>query len=383
MYLAMMRKEIKQFLRSKGDILMMFIFPIVLITTLSVGLKNMMSNSTELFGSGDEYSIVYYTMEEETKYKEGFNAFVSEVKETVNIKFEEVDSLDEIIDKVDNYDAMVHINIDNDGFKVYSSSKGDKLKSKVFRSVFEGILNEYAVYETIGEFNPKAFINLVENKYDEYVIEDTDNKTRDVSSSEYYTFAELALIILFVSQVVAETIYKEKQLTTINRIRLSKVTEGVMIASKISLGIMIAVIQTFLVYAYSSIVLKVDWGEHTIKFLILFIVFGVFASVLGAIIGLISKKDTTISGLLNGLIFFICALGGCYTPLNMIVSVPILNRLMYISPIYWINTATSGMICGLESNAYMIAIAIPTILSIIGLIVTLLIMKNRGGLAND
>ena len=57
----------------------MFIFPIVLITTLSVGLKNMMT-SQDLFGSGDEYSKVYYTIEGDTKYEEGFLALKKGLK---------------------------------------------------------------------------------------------------------------------------------------------------------------------------------------------------------------------------------------------------------------------------------------------------------------
>ena len=74
MFLAMLKKELKQFLRAKRTFIFMFIFPIVLITTLSVGLKNMMT-SGDIFGSGDEYSKVYYTIDEDSKYKEGFLAF--------------------------------------------------------------------------------------------------------------------------------------------------------------------------------------------------------------------------------------------------------------------------------------------------------------------
>lgn len=383
MFLAMIKKEFKQFFRSKGDVVMMFVFPIVLITTLSVGLKNMMSNSQDVFGTGDEYSIVYYTIEEGSKYKDGFNSFTDGVSETVNIKFEQVASQESVIEKVDSDAGMLHINITKDGFNLYTSKNGEKTKSKVFRSVFESMLNEYAVFETIGEFNPKAFTNLVQNKYDDYVVKDDAGEMRDVTSSEYYTFAELALIILYVSQIVAESIYKETQLLTINRVRLSKVKESALIASKVAFGVFITIIQTLLIYVYTSTVLKVNWGDNTLKFMLLFFVFGIFASIVGAMIGLAAKKDTTIAGVTSGMIFSICALGGCYTPLSMIIGIPVISKLVYLSPIYWINTATSTMISGGQSSAYMIALVVPIGLAVICLGLYTVIMKNRGGLIND
>lgn len=377
MFLAMIKKEFKQFFRSKGEVIMMFVFPIVLITTLSFGLKSMMSGSSDIFGPGNKYSIVYYTLDENSKYKDGFIEFIKGVEETVNVKFEKVASQESSIEDVDKGNGILHIDVTKEGFRIYTSKNGEKTQSKVFRSVFESMLNEYAVFETIGEFNPKAFESLVENKYDEYVIKGEGKVDRYVSSSEYYTFAELALIILYVIQVVAESVYKETKLSTINRIRLSKIKENSMIAAKVIFGVVMATIQTLLVYVYSSIVLDVDWGENTLRFILLFIVFGVFASVAGAIIGICAKKDTTIVGVSNTIIFSTCALGGCYTPLSIIMGIPLIKSIAYLSPIYWINTATSSMVCGLESRAYTIALIIPIVLSVICLGMYAMIMRKR------
>ena len=72
---------------------------------------------------------------------------------------------------------------------------------------------------TIVELNPESFRNLVQNAYDEYVVSEDVNGKRTVTAAEYYTFAELALIILNVAAVIGELVYKEKQLNTINRIK--------------------------------------------------------------------------------------------------------------------------------------------------------------------
>ena len=380
MYLAMLKKEFKQFFRSKGNVVLLFLFPVILITTLSLGLKDMMSGSADIYGGDSESTKAYYTITGDSNYKEGFMSFTKGVEESLSIKFEETSELDNVEEEVDNYKALVHIEVGSDGFKLYTSKKGEKIQGKVFRSIFDSMLNEYGTFETIGKYNPKAFSNLVQNKYDDYVVKEKLDGTRDVSAAEYYTFAELALIIFFIAQTVGESVYKETQLRTINRIRLSKVKENVMIGAKVSLGILIGIIQTILIYVYSSTVLDVDWGANTVKFILLFITFAIFSSVVGAIVGLCAKKDTSVGGSLSAVTFIICALGGCYTPLNMLVGIPLLNKLMYISPIYWINTATSSMICGLESKAYAIALIIPIVLSAVCLIAYLAIMKKGEGL---
>jgi ABC-2 type transport system permease protein len=116
MFLAMLKKEFKQMLASKKNLIFMFLFPILLITTLSVGLKSLMT-SKDIFGSGNEYSKVYYAVSGDTKYEHGFLDFKKGVEEAVNIKFEETSTLDSVKDEVDNYNALVHIDVNSDGFK--------------------------------------------------------------------------------------------------------------------------------------------------------------------------------------------------------------------------------------------------------------------------
>lgn len=382
MFLAMLKKEFKQMLRSKKNLIVMFLFPIILITTLSIGLKNMMA-SKDIFGSGNEYSKVYYTINGNTKYAQGFLEFKEGVEEAVNIKFEETSSLDMVEDEVDKYNALVHIEVNDSSFNLYSSKNGEKIKTKIFRGIFESILNEYAAFETIGKYNPRAFENLVQNKYDEYVVKKDIGEARNITSAEYYTFAELALIILYIASIVGESVYKEKQLTTINRIRLSKMRESFLIGAKVLVGIIISILQTLLVYVYSTHVLDVDWGENIFKFMSMFFTFGVFASVIGALVGIIAKNDTTVIGSIQVSIVVICFLGGAYTPLSIMVGMGPISKLLFISPVYWINTAIGSLLCGIESNAYLIALIMPLGLSALCLLAYFGILRNKGGFAND
>ena len=351
MLFVMLKKELKMFFRSKGNVIMLFLFPIVLMTILSLSLNNLMGSQIEIFKESDKDSIVYYSVEDSSKYKDGFLMFKDEIKKGINIEFKKVENLETVKESIDEKKAIAYVSLYESNFDIYTSKSGDNMKAKVFKSMLESLLNKYGAYEVIGELNPEAFKSLVQNSYDEYVVSEDVNGKKTVTASEYYTFAELALIILNVSSVIGELVYKEKQLNTINRIKMSKSNEKIMILSKVILGTII---------------------------ILLFVVFGLFSSMLGAIVGIVSKTDTAASGLLNGATFIICALGGCYSTRAMITSIPIINKIMYISPIYWINTATSTMICGLKSNLYLVAIIIPIVLSILVLISYVIIIKKRG-----
>ena len=61
---------------------------------------------------------------------------------------------------------------------------------------------------------------------------------------------------------------------------------------------------------------------------------------------------------------------------------PGLNNLVYLSPIYWIDTAISSSLCNIESNSYAIALGIPIVLSIIMISIYLIFAKRKGGIAN-
>lgn len=378
MYLAILKKDLKQFFRGKVNIIILLIFPIILITTLSVGLESIMDGG-HVF---EDESTVYYTISEKSPYKKGFLEFRKAVDESINIKFKEAKNLNEIKEKVDNYEALAYIEFNGEEIEYYESDKGVKLEGRIFKEVFNSFLKECGTYETIGNFNKEAFSSFVQSKYSSFVEEESLNGAKKLTAGEFYTFAELALIIAFLGQTIGELTFKEKRLTTVNRIVISKASHLIMMLSKISLGVIIGTVQTLLVYGYTSLVLKIDWGENTIKFIILFIIFALFMSVSGAVIGALAKTEGIASGILNVFSFIWGALGGCFTPLAMIISIPIINKLVYLSPIYWISTATSTMICGFNTVAYTVAIIIPIGLSIIFLSVYFIKRNNKGGIIN-
>lgn len=383
MFLNMLKKEFTVFFRNKGEIFMLFVFPIILITTLSLGLKSMMEYGSDIFEEDGKESIVYYSIDDDAvDYSMGFMSFKEGVEDAVSLKFEETSSLEEVEEEVDNYDAVAFVNVKKDGFSFYSSKKGEKIQSKIVKSMFENLLNEYSIYNTVGQYNKEAILNLVNTEYESYVENESIGDARDITSTEFYTFAELALIVMYIATYIAESVYSENKLNTINRIKLSKSSEHMIIFAKVVMGCLISIMQTILVYIYTSLCLNLDWGENTLKFFSLYIALGLFASTLGVVIGTISKKDTTAAAILNAVIIFISFLGGCYVPLQEVIKMPGVNNLVYLSPIYWIDTTISSTLCNIQSNSYTIAMTVPIGLSVIMVLIYLISVRRKGGLAN-
>lgn len=210
MFFTMIKKEFKELFRTKGLMILLFLFPLMLITTLSLGLGDLMNDEVKIFGENDETSIVYYSLEDTSMYKDGFESFTTAIEEQLNISFKKVSSLNAVQSEVDDYKAIAYVAVGQDNFQIYTSSKG----------------------------------------------------------------------------------------------------ENMMIISKVTMGVIIGTMQTLLVYVYSSFVLKVNWSENALKYMLLYIALALFASMIGAIVGIVSKNDTAVSGILFVVTFAFSILGG-------------------------------------------------------------------------
>ncbi|MGL5648757.1 MAG: ABC transporter permease, partial [Clostridium sp.] len=129
MYLAMLKKDLKQFFREKFNIIILIVFPIVLITTLSVGLQSMMDGEN-IFKEDGEH-VVYYSIEEDSPYKEGFLGFGQAMDESINVKFKEEKKFEDIKEKVDNNEALAYISFKGEKIEYYISANGAKIEGRI------------------------------------------------------------------------------------------------------------------------------------------------------------------------------------------------------------------------------------------------------------
>lgn len=356
----MMKKEFIQFFRNKSNIIILFVFPILLITCLGFALKDVVGE-----GSSDIFNDikVLYNVEETSSYSGAFHSFMKDVNNNLDISFQSINNTEEAKEKVDSGYAVAFITISNKGYDYYRTKNRETIEGKVFRNVFEQFLDNYAL---IGMEKNHSFIDnkSFENYNDSTITEDSIGLI-GINSFEYYTFAELALIMLYVSKSIAETVYDEKYLSTINRIRISKANSFQLIISKAFVGVTIGVLQSIEVYIYSSIVLKTNWGENIWLMFAILTCLSVFTSILGIVIGLATKDGKSMNSILNIIIISLCMFGGCYFPISMLKSMPIMKDIIVFTPLYWINSALISVSSGIKNNYAAISIALSLGLSII------------------
>ncbi|MDU1312873.1 MAG: ABC transporter permease [Clostridium septicum] len=372
--LLMINKEVKQFFRYKGNVIMLFIFPLVLITCLVFALKGVMGGELNIFKD----TKVLYKVEEKSKYYHGFEIFKNKFNKISSVEFKEVGNTDQAKALVDERQAIGYISINEEGYNFYRRKSGETTAGKIFRGVFEQTLANYSLVDTILEEDPTRLQEVLKEESNKYVSEGSIGG-KGITSFEYYTFAELALIILYISITIAYSVYEENKLTTINRIRISKSNDFQLIFSKGIVGIIIAILQIVEVYIFSTFILNVEWGDKLPIMVLVLISLSIFSSVIGIIVGLLARDSKNINGILNSSIIVICMLGGCYAPLSMIKSIPILSSLVKVSPVYWANTALISLNTGVDNNSGLTSILVSLILSLVLVLSYFFIRKIKGG----
>lgn len=374
---TLIKKEITQFFRNKTDVLTMFVFPIILIVVMGSALNGLMNVDKNIF----ENKYVYYKVNDlvkDKKYLQAFYNFKNSCEERIKIIFEEVEDSDKARELVNKGNALAFININKDNYDYYRSENKESSASKIFKNVFNEYLQKHALVNSMGSSNPKLIEDILKNESLIKVKEEGINNS-GIDSFTYYTFAELILIILYVSGITSISMYKESFQSTFTRLRMSKASNLSVVISKIILGILIGILQVIIIYFISTVFLKINWGENLLDIFIVLISFITFSSVLGVSMSMIFKDNKTASSTINILIIILGFLGGSYVPISLIKSTPITNIMCQLTPTYWANISLLSLSTGLSSDYTYKSIFISLLSSIILIIVGFIINKLKIG----
>ena len=370
---TLIKKEIIQFFRNKTDVLTMFVFPIILIFVMGTALNGLMNVDKNIFKD----KTVYYKVEnidETNKYLQAFYNFKKSCEESISINFKEVKDNTKARELVNNGYSLAFININKDSYDYYRSKSKETSEQKIFKNVFNEYIQKYALIDLVGNKNPKLIQDtLTEESLIKLKEEGINNS--GIDSFTYYTFAELILIILYVSGITSISMYKENYQSTFTRLKMSKANNLSVIISKIMLGIFIGILQVLIIYFVSTVFLKINWGENLFDIFIVLIAFITFSSVLGVSMSMIFKDNKTASSVINILIIILGFLGGSYVPISLIKSTSITNILCQLTPTYWANISLLSLNTGLTNIYTYKSIFVSLFLSI--MLITIGIIENK------
>lgn len=371
----LVKKELMHFFKNKMDIVTMVIFPIVLILVMGTSLKGIMNVDTNIFK--DE--VVYYSIDcKNNTYIKNFEIIKSNLEKNYNIKFKLIEDIITAKENVNLEKSLAYISINNNGYEFYRNENGENISQKIFRNMFEQFLHKNSLVETISENN----INIVNYKsINEQVInlKEKNLNSNGVDSYTYYTFAELVLIILYISSITSISLYKEKYLNTMSRMRICNISYLSILTSKVVLGIIIGIIQISVVFIVSRFMLNVNWGNNLGSIFLVLICLIIFSSILGVVTSVIFKDHKTSISVCNILIIIMGLLGGSYMPISLITSSPITNLVAKISPTYWANISILSLSYGIKTIYPYISIIISIGLSLFLTLIGLIFYKNKVG----
>ena len=214
----MYKKEMKMFLRSPFQIAFMLVAPMVLILMMGYAMSNIVGETAEVETDDAKKSKVLYVVEETATDADraDFNTFMAFTKSSMQMEWREVSSFEDSKEIVDSCDAIALIQVSEDGFYYYRSPYNEPTESKLLRAAYHNMLGE--------------FESLSKSSVTFYEVE-----AKTVDSYTYFTFAELGFIMLYISLIVGQSVFMEKDTKAFRRIFISKANVGAMLISKTAL----------------------------------------------------------------------------------------------------------------------------------------------------
>lgn len=340
MFLVQMWKEIKVFFTSRGNLLFMFVMPLLLITIFSFALRDYISAD---YGTFDDGRVYYFLNTQNEDRSDEFDVIREKISDSIGISFEQVYDYEEACHRVESSEAYGVITIKDEGYDYFRSSFNESEGGKLARSLFSRMADNYAAGI---ESQSTPVINKVRvevNKLD---------------SRNYYTFAGLAFSIMFMGLLVAFMVYDEKEFGTIERIKLGDAGILSMVISKVLTGFICGLVMIAASFVYSRTVLKVDWGNKAGYIVAVLMCLVIFSAVFGCVVGLWGKNRTMCQS--SVLMFsMLCGyLGGSITPLYLLENMPVLKFIIKLSPLYYTNRAIISLYNGIvdEKTTYSILV---------------------------
>ncbi|MEW9076809.1 ABC transporter permease [Terrisporobacter glycolicus] len=375
--LALIKKEVKQFFKHKINIIMMFIFPIILIFIMGKSLNGPVSMDKNIFNNKIIYYRVNTPIENEVDLQR-FYDFMIHFEKNTNVNFIENNNYKKATNDVNNNKAICFMDIYDNDINYFRNKKIESTESIIFRNLYEQYMKKYTFLQSIYKSNTEKIKDVLD--YDIKIwLKDESIDQKQVNAFTYYTFAELILIILYISNLTSVSMYKGEYLHTITKIERYKKKKINILLSKIVFGIVIGILQIIIVYITSTKFFDVSWGENLLYIFMVLISLIIFSSILGIFMATIFSNKKTCYMVNNILIIIMGFLGGSYVPICLVKSERITSFLSKIIPSYWANISILSLSYDIKTKYYIFSICISLSLSLLMLILGSLISKLKAG----
>ncbi|MBU3174439.1 ABC transporter permease [Clostridium estertheticum] len=364
-------KEVKHSFRDKKSMAMMILFPMALIVVLSAAFNTSFNSSIDI-GTPK----VLYNIKGAGDTSDNFRSGFIEKGKEFKIKFTKMNDIDSAKKKLvsKEYDAIIEMK-SNNKIEFYKSGQ-ENLKAGVVESILSTYVQEFNVIMDVSKVNPSIINSLISDKKTDYSTITSVNKGAAPSSLDYYTIAEIALIIMYSGMTGLFGIASEKNAKTRDRILISPVKKYEFLIGKTIGGVIGTSLQIAIVIIFSKFVLHSNWGNDIFTVLLIFISQIIMAISIGVGLGFIFKNENVANGVLNFMIPVMVFLGGSYMSVDSFGS-KTFQVITYLSPVRWTNRSIFDVIYNNNYSKASYAILINIGIAVVFLAISSLLFRKE------
>lgn len=338
MFWLLLKKELKVFFQSKGNLAFMVFLPLLLLIIFGLALGTYIQTD---YGTFEEGVVLYYETGADPENMEHFEKTRDKITAATGVTFTEVTDYSFAQKQVESSEAYGVITIGEGGFTYFRSAFNEPEGGRIVRSLFEEMAGKEADVES----------NSIQ-------IARTVLTAEPVDSKAYYASASLAFSILFMGLLVGFSVYNEKSLGTIERIQLSRAGVSRMFAAKIIMGVLCGLVQCAVVFLFSGLVFRVSWGQKIPWIFLLFGMLSLLSAVFGGVVGMLCKSKSMCQSIILMVSMLSGYLGGSITPLSLLENTPVMHVIVNLSPLYWVNRAVTDLRGGILNESTLYAVSV-------------------------
>ena len=316
---------------------MMILFPIILLTVLSTVFTGSFSNDVTF-----DHMDVEYSLESGNKYIDNsFKMYMNALEKNLDISFKESNDPALSQKKVADKEITAYINFTGvDKIQIYKNDS-ENLNSSILDFLITSYFERSNLYLSVLKFVPDFDFQKIEFFSDNFVKERSLLTKENLSSVDYYSITMILQMALYASLAAVFAILAQKKLDILKRVGLSGISVFKFMTGTIIGNMIVSSIQLFVIYLYSVLVLKANFGNNLMATFGIYLTLLFFSTAAGVSLGIVTDKESLAAVLPQIIIPFFAILGGAYFPVTFSISL--------ISPIYWANRAINSIAFGGDS----------------------------------
>lgn len=358
MFFSILKKDFKLALSNPLHIMIVVLIPLLVIVLFGFTMKDYMSGD---FGTLDDAKLLYVSENATEEMLEQFSAISEVMNEKLGVEFEETSNYDKACDDVEESKAYGVIKITSVGFDYFRSDFNETYGGDIVRSLF----TELSENKSTGDVS----------------IQNVELDVKKVKSGVYYTFAGLAISILFLGVIMSNSLCRDHDAGTFSRIKMSKTGVPMMILSKFICGLTLGIIQIAIALGVATFIYGINWEHNFAMILFVHLVIMIFSLCFGLMIGMLIPNATTSFATISFCVMIANYLGGSVTPIYLLEKIPVLKYVIKISPVYWTNQSLTNLYNDISDSKTRNCIIVLLALSVLFIAVAMIIASSGNGIS--